>query len=542
MAPWEKKLAAILLTAIIASLSWSGTIFYRNNTQAVPGHGGILNQGVVGQPKTINPILAVTPADLLLTRAVFSGLYTYNDHGRLTPDLAADFPGISSDGKTYTVTLKPNLTWHDGKPITTADVIYTISKIQDPAVNSPLRGLWLSTTAQAISDRIVIFTTKEESGPFLHNLTVGLLPEHIWHTVLPENFASTGLNLTPLGNGPYAVRQVENTPGKKVRKILLDSFANFYRPPFLDGVTVTFYDTQDEANRAFAGREINAVGVGLSDDFPNTPGNLQTNSRMSIPQYQAVFLNTKTAILANVQVREALLRVLNSATITQAAWPDHATTIGGTPLGENDFVSSSLAEPDITKADEQLTAAGWKKTLSGIRAKGKTELAVTLVTLNTPAFNTAAEIIQATWENLGVRVTLIQADTGQFINDYVRPRNFDALLFSEKTNADPDPFAFWHSSQAKDPGLNVSGLAVPQIDKLITEARTSTDEATRTALYEQLTQLLNNQYAALYLNQSLYNYITDPKIRGIQIQRLPDPSWLLALSTTWHIKFARTWK
>lgn len=487
-------------------------------------------------------MLAVTAADLLLTRAVFSGLYTYNNQGRLTPDLAADFPSISSDGKTYTVTLKPNLTWHDGKPITTADVMFTISKIQDPAVNSPLRGLWLSTTAQAISDRIVIFTTKEESGPFLHNLTVGLLPEHIWHTVLPENFATTGLNLTPLGNGPYAVRQVENTPGKKVRKILLDNFANFYHPPFLDGVTVTFYQTQDEANRAFAGREINAIGVGLADGFPNTPGNLQTNSPMSIPQYQAVFLNTKTAVFANMQVREALLGVLDSATITQAAWPDHAVTIGGTPLGENDFASSSPAKPDNAKADELLTAAGWKKTLSGIRAKGKTELAVTLVTLNTPAFNTAAEIIQATWENLGVRVTVIQAETGQFINEYVRPRNYDVLLFSEKTNADPDPFAFWHSSQAKDPGLNVSGLAVPQIDKLITDARTSTDEATRTALYQQLTQLLNNQHAALYLNQSLYNYITDSKIHGIEVQRIPDPSWLLALSKTWHTKFTRTWK
>lgn len=542
MVPWEKKLTVTLLTVIVFCVSWSGTIFYRNHTRAVPGHGGVLKQGVVGQPKTINPVLATTPADLLLTRAVFSGLYTYNNQGRLAPDLAADLPTISSDGKTYTVTLKPNLTWHDGKPITTADVMFTISKIQDPAVNSPLRGLWLSTTAQAISDQIVIFTTKEESGPFLHNLTVGLLPEHIWHSVLPENFATTGLNLTPLGNGPYAVRQVENTPGKKVSKILLDSFANFYRPPFLDGVTVTFYETQDEVNRAFVGQEINAVGVGLSDGFPDVPDNLQHNSRMSIPQYQAVFLNTKAAVFANMQVREALLQVLDAASITQIAWPNHATAIGGTPLGENDFVNNSPAVPDVTKADELLTAAGWKKTISGIRVKGKTELAATLVTLNTPAFNTAAELIETAWESLGVRVTVISAETGQFINDYVRPRNFDALLFSEKTNADPDPFAFWHSSQAKDPGLNVSGLAVPQIDKLITDARTSTNETTRATLYEQLTKLLNEQHAALYLNQSVYNYITNPNIHGIEVERIPDPSWLLALSTTWHTKFTRTWR
>jgi peptide/nickel transport system substrate-binding protein len=124
----------------------------------------------------------------------------------------------------------------------------------------------------------------------------------------------------------------------------------------------------------------------------------------------------------------------------------------------------------------------------------------------------------------------------------VRPRNFDALLFSEKSNADPDPFAFWHSSQAKDPGLNVSGLAVPQIDKLITDARTNTDQTTRRALYEQLSTLLKAQHVVMYVNQSLYTYLSNPGLQGIQVTRIPDPSWMLALSTSWYTKQTRTWK
>lgn len=542
MAPWEKWLTGSLLIAIVGSLVWSGLVFYRSHTRQIPSHGGILTQGVVGQPKNINPVLATTPADLLLTRAVFSGLYTYDNQGHPTPDLATSLPAISNDGRTYTVTLKANLSWHDGKPVTSSDVVFTIAKIQDPAINSPLRGLWLSTTVQAINDQTIIFTTKEESGPFLHNLTVGLLPEHIWHSVAPENFATTGLNLTPLGNGPYAVRQVENTPSKRVSKILLDSFANSPRTPFLDGVTVRFYETQDEINRAFSGQEINALGVGLADSFPDTPANLQNNTRMSVPQYQAVFLNTKRSLLTSPQVREALLLSLNSTEITQAAWPNQALAIGGIPLGENDFTNSAPTTPDLAKADELLNAAGWKKTISGIRTKGKTELTLTLVTPNTPPFATAAGLIQTAWTNLGVKLTVIPAETGELIGTYVRPRNFDALLFSEKSNADADPFAFWHSSQAKDPGLNVSGLAVPQVDKLITDARTNTDAATREALYKQLTQLLATQHAALYLNQSLYTYVTNPALRGIQIERIPDPSWILALSTGWYTKQTRTWK
>lgn len=542
MAPWEKWFTISLLVIIVASLSWSGTIFYKNHTRPVPAHGGILSQGVVGQPKTINPVLATSPADLLLTRAVFSGLYMYDNQGQLTPDLATGFPTISNDGKTYTVSLKPNLTWHDGQPVTSNDVVFTITKIQDPAINSPLRGLWLSTTVQAINDHTIIFTTKEESGPFLHNLTVGILPEHIWHAVAAENFATSGLNLKPLGNGPYAVKQIENTPSKKIGKLLLDSFANFHQPPLLDGVTITFYETQDEASKAFSNQEINALGVGLTDSLPDTPNNLQYNTRMSVPQYQAVFLNTKKSALTSPQVREALLLSLSSADITQAAWPDRANAIGGIPLGENEFTNAAPTAPDLARADELLTAAGWKKSVSGIRLKGRTELTLHLVTPNTPAFTTAANLIRTAWTNLGAKVTVTQAETGQLISDYVRPRNFDALLFSEKSNADADPFAFWHSSQVKDPGLNVSGLTVPQVDKLITDARTSTDETTREALYEQLTELLNTQHAALYLNQSFYTYVTDPRLQGIEITRIPDPSWVLALSTGWYTKQTRTWK
>lgn len=542
MAPWEKRLAITLLVVIVASLSWTSRLFYIDHTRQVPGHGGILKQGVIGQPKTINPVLATTYPDLLLTRTVFSGLYTYDEQGEITPDLAAGFPTISNDGKTYTIVLKPNLTWHDGKTVTAQDIAFTIGKIQDQTINSPLRGLWLSTTTKVINDQTISFTTKEESGPFIHNLTVGLLPEHIWHGVAPENFATSGLNMTPLGNGPYAIRQVENTPAKKVSKITLDSFANYPRPPFLDGITITFYENQDEANRAFSGQEINAVGVPLTETFPDTPSNLQTKVRIQVPQYQALFLNTNKGALTDPKVREALLSALNPTDITHAAWSDRVLVVGGIPLGENDLTTTPPQSVDIAKADTLLTAAGWKKTISGIRTKGRTELTVVLVAPNTPPFTTASTLVQTAWAQLGVKVIVTTTDTTQLINDYVRPRKFDALLFSEKTNADPDPFAFWHSSQIKNPGLNVSGLAVPQIDKLITDARTTTDTSTRDVLYEQLAQLIATQHAALYLNQSLYSYITDPGLKGVQVTRTPDPSWLLSLSPSWYTKTTRVWK
>ena len=106
----------------------------------VPGRGGIYTEGMLGQPTYINPLLATQEPDLSLTDLVFSGLYKYDQNGQLSPDLADGMPIISADQKQYTINLKHNAKWHNGKPLTADDVLFTIQTVQDPSFKSPLQG------------------------------------------------------------------------------------------------------------------------------------------------------------------------------------------------------------------------------------------------------------------------------------------------------------------------------------------------------------------------------------------------------------------
>lgn len=539
--PWEKKLAGICVLLVAVSCYWNWHIFYLAHSVVVPASGGSTVEGMVGQPQFINPVLATTPVDLSLTHVVFSGLYRYNQQGQIAPDLADAMPEVGTDSKHYTVRLKPNLTWHDGRPLTARDIVFTIATIQNENLQSPLRSLWLATSVQAQDDLTAVFVTKDISGPFIHNLTVPLLPEHAWKNVADGNFSTHPLNMEPLGSGPFAIRKIEKDPAGNTRRMYLASFAGHPRRPQLEGITLLFYDSLPDMEQGYESQEIKNAGIALNDIFPEPAPETAHIQRAVLPQYQAVFLNTQSSALSDERVRRALSLALDTTAITKAAWGQHAVPMSKPPLGLTN-TPAEIAEQDLGAAENLLEAAGWKRQSNGLRVNGSVSLEVSLVTSNLPSFLTAAGLIAESWKTLGATVQLNAVAPGSLIDDYVRPRRYDALLFSQRMGADPDPFAFWHSSQTKDPGLNVSNFSGAIIDGLITSARTSTDQAEREALYSQLQTALGAAVPAIYLNQSLYTYILDKHLRGAEVTALADPTWRLSHSPSWYIRTTRTWK
>jgi len=145
----------------------------------IPAKGGSFTEGVVGTPRFANPLFAVSDADRDVTTLVYSGLLRATEGGNLVPDLAKRFE-ISEDGLAYTFILKDDLVWHDGKPITADDIVFTVEKAQDPTLRSPKRASWDGVTVEKINDKEVRFTLLQPYTPFLENTTMGILPKHIW--------------------------------------------------------------------------------------------------------------------------------------------------------------------------------------------------------------------------------------------------------------------------------------------------------------------------------------------------------------------------
>src|SRR4030042_779299 len=204
----KRERYAMVILVLVAALSLVaipiGTFYHF--TESVPADGGKLVEGIVGEPRLVQPLPAPTSdADRDPVPLVFSGLYRYNGDGRLVPDLAKSLPEITSDGLTYSVTLRDDALWHDNLPVTADDVIFTVEVAQNQDYGAPtnVRALWGGVTVERVSDRVVAFRLQTKNAQFPNNLTLGLLPKHLWEDVRPINFAYAELNIKPIASGPY---------------------------------------------------------------------------------------------------------------------------------------------------------------------------------------------------------------------------------------------------------------------------------------------------------------------------------------------------
>ncbi len=239
--PQERLIFFFFLLLFVGS--FLGLVWKANRALMVeiPSRGGSLTEGVMGAPRFINPILAISDADRDLTALVFSGLMRATPDGALIEDLAESYT-ISEDGLAYTFNLKKDITWHDGKPLTAADVIFTVQKVQDSIIKSPKRASWEGVSVEKTDDHTVIFNLKQPYAPFLENTTLGIIPEHLWHNVGSEQFSFSTLNTEPIGSGPYRIRGIKKDSAGIPKYYDLVPFGNFaLGRPYINSIRVRFY-------------------------------------------------------------------------------------------------------------------------------------------------------------------------------------------------------------------------------------------------------------------------------------------------------------
>ncbi|MDE2312132.1 MAG: peptide ABC transporter substrate-binding protein [Patescibacteria group bacterium] len=541
----EKILLLAFAGLATFTLYLSLTNFYYVHTKAAPGFGGSYTEGFVGQPTYLNPLLAHQEPDLSLEQLIFSGLYNFNADGHLVPDLADGMPQISADQKQYVINLKHNVKWHNGKQFTADDVIFTVQALQDPGYKSPLRGAWQSTTVEKLSDYSVKFTTKDISGPFVYNLTLPILPKNIWGKIGPENFLLNEANLKAVGTGPYAIKEIKKQASGKIDQITLQAFGDFYQgQPRIGTIVVKFYDTPDDALNALHSREIQGFGLAATGNSSlPADDNLQTFI-LPLPQYQIAFFNLNNPILADDSVRQALNLALDRRKLIADAYGGQAL-LPTSPLLMDDGLQKNplTAQPDLAVAGKLLDAAGWTVDgQTGIRTKKGQALQLRLLTNDfAPDAKAAASLVEQ-YKALDIKVDLTILSTSQLTDTAIRPRNFDILLLPVKFMADPDPFLFWHSSQTKDPGFNLSGFSDQTADKLIADARTTTNQQDRRQKYQQLDQLLDAKLPALLLDQQEYIYQVSSEVKNIQLQSLYEPGQRFWDLRNWYITEKRVWK
>ena len=221
----EKVIFGIfVILATISAISLAGRVT-NNFMISVPAYGGELHEGMVGLPRTINPVLAITDVDKDISSIVYSGLMKY-ENDKLVPDIAQSYT-VSNDGLIYNFKIRPDIHFQDDTQLTADDIEFTIGKIQDPNMKSPRRADWANITIKKISSLEIQFILKQAYSPFLTNTTVGILPKHIWGSVSDDQFIFSQYNIEPVGSGPYKVSAIARDSGGIPTEYHLKSWSEY---------------------------------------------------------------------------------------------------------------------------------------------------------------------------------------------------------------------------------------------------------------------------------------------------------------------------
>lgn len=382
----EKIFLLSFFSLAIISFAVISINFYYDNTTKVPSLGGEFIEGVVGQPRFLNPIYGeVNDVDRTINSLIFSGLMTYDIEGGIVNDLAQSYK-ISEDGKTYDFILKNNIFWHDGKAITADDIIFTIKTIQNSDYKSPLRVIWIDVDVQKNSSNSITFKLKNSYNSFLENCTVKIIPQHIWENILPENFILSSYNLKPVGSGPFKFNSIEQSDAGMIQKINLVSNRKYYQQaPYISEFSFQFFEDKDQLIKSADQRLINGFSLApLDNNQAEAEKKIGANWSKSkkykyysfeLPRYFAIFFNMqKQKILAENNLRQALVLgtdkklIIDSITDTT----NNKITETNSPILPNFFGfngPTKIYQTDLQEAEKLLDELGFKKSETGAREK-----------------------------------------------------------------------------------------------------------------------------------------------------------------------------
>lgn len=480
--------------------------------------GGTYAEAVLGPVDTLNPIFAKSSGEEAAGELLFSRLITYDKSGRLNYDLA-DSMTVSPDGKTYTLTIRPDARWDDGMYVRARDVVFTVNTLKNPASRSTITG-WDNVTVKEVDSRTVAFQLPAVYAAFTQALRfLPILPEHVLRDVEPAALRENSFSTEPVGSGAFTLRLLQEVDATNGRKIihLAKNDSYFKGAPKLDRIQLHVYKNIDAIKRALATSEVNAA-----TDLTVTDSNAIESERYLVehrPINSGVYalMNTVSPVLQDKKVRQALQVGTNTNEVRDALSSDLPELY--LPFIDNQVYGNIPAKPvyDAVRANQLLDEAGWVRQ-GDIRVKDNQPLKLNVVTTKNNDFETALSVLAQQWRALGVTITTKIVDPNDPAQDVVQevlqPRQFDVLLYQLTVGGDPDVYAYWHSSQATT-GLNFSNYKSTITDDALASARSRVEADLRNAKYITFANQWLADAPAIGLYQATMQYVHTRSIHAL---------------------------
>lgn len=539
---WRFVIAWVsLFVLLIGSLVGQNLVLSGYYQHYVPAPGGIFTEGIVGSFNNANPLYASSEVDKTVSKLLFAGLLKYDDKQQLVGDLA-DKWSVDAKGTTYTVTLRPHLTWQDGQPLTADDVVYTYKALQNPDAQSPYESSWHGITVAKVNARTVTFTLPNVLASFPQNLMNGIVPAHLLAKVPMSDLRSIDFNTAnPIGSGPFMWRklQVSGTGlDQAEEQIALTPFSGYYAgEPKLKSFIVHVFATRHAMEDSYTHGQLTAM-VNPSVD---TPANA-INYNLVLSAATMVFFKTSSGVLSDKVVRGALVKATDTDQIITKL--GYGTKAVREPLLQGQLgYDKSYVQPgfDPAAAQTALDQAGWVMGKNGIRAKAGQALSFNLTASDTPEYAAVSRQLALQWRKIGVQAN-VQLEDPENFQSVLTNHSYDAVLYGITIGPDPDVFVYWDSSQGTVLAanrLNLSEYKSSAADAALESGRTRLDPVLRAVKYKPFLQAWQQDSPALGLYQPRLRIVANTKIYGLDEHQITNSTDALNNVQNWMIRTTR---
>ncbi|MES2224446.1 MAG: ABC transporter substrate-binding protein [Patescibacteria group bacterium] len=394
--------------ALCAAIFITIVVFNNRFLVTVPARGGTLTEGVIGAPHFINPVLATTSTDKRLVALVYGSLLKLEPDNTLSPMLAKEY-AVSPDGTVFTITMLPNLRFDDGKPLTSADVAFTVQKLQNSTISRDAE-YWQHIAVEAPDEATVVFTLPAPDTTFMSHLTFGILPEHIWKDIADESFATAKQNFKAVGAGPFKVSSVAYTNDVPDAVVLKRNTKYYAKPAMLKSVVLKSYANQNDLVDALNDKDVD-FSYSVSPDGLAGAKLEQRLLVASIPTTQAVsiYRSSKDSVLANPGTVLQLSQLIDKNAIIATVQHGYGTPYGASA---NTIASNSTSATTTRK----LSIGGFS-----------------LAVEDDPSLLLAAQSIAQQLQQQGITVSIRAYDPGVF-QHYVSNGTFSLFLARSSDN------------------------------------------------------------------------------------------------------------
>ena len=502
-----------------------------------PAHGDTFIEALTGNISGLIPNVLTDSASFEVGSLIYSGLVTRDRDLNLVGELAESWK-FSRDCLDLTFGLRRNARWHDGRPFTAADVIFTYETMINPKTPTAYREDFKAVESVVAPDPYTVHVRyRQPYAKALQSWGIWMLPRHLLEPYVREGkLREAPQNRTsPVGTGAYRFREWK--PGEKV--VLVANPDYFEGQPYISRVVYRIIPSQATIFLELKARGVDAAGLTALQFKRQTeyPAFRKAYHKYEYPANAYTYLgfNLKDPRFADRRVRQAIAHAIDKQELIDGVLLGLGRDATG-PYKPGTWAHNPNVKRyphDMAKARALLAEAGWKANDDGVLVDthGQRFAFELLTNQGNDERKKVAEIVQASLKDLGIHVDIRVIEWASFLKEYIKKRRFDAIILGWGIGLDPDQYEIWHSSKTGPDELNHISYANPEVDALLEQGRRSCRQAERKTYYDRLQAILAEDQPIVFLYFRDALPVVSSRVRGI----VPAPNGIRYNFNEWYV-------